>query len=96
MCVYVCVYMCRCVCLHTHVRGRIYIYIYIHTHAHTCMSAHTHIRVYTCMSIYPTHSVTMARIRGSPFFKGLNYRPVSIAVSASTQDTTVSFTGDTS
>ena len=52
---YICVYMCVCVgvcvCVHTHVRGR----IYIHTHAH--MYGCTHTRVYTCMSIYPTHSV---------------------------------------
>ena len=45
--------MCVCVCARTRVRGR----IYIHTHAH--MYGCTHACVYTCMSIYPTHSVTV-------------------------------------
>ena len=34
-------------------------YIYIHTHTHTPVWVHTHTRVYTCMCIYPTHSVTL-------------------------------------
>ena len=55
---YICVYMCvciyRCVCVRTHVRGRIYIYIYTHAHMYGC----AHIRVYTCMCKYLTHSVT--------------------------------------
>ena len=46
-------------CVHTHVRGRVYIYIYIYTHAY--MYGCTHTRVYTCMCIYPTYSVTEVR-----------------------------------
>ena len=34
------------------------IHIYIHTHKRAHMYGCTHTRVYTCMCIYPTHSVT--------------------------------------
>ena len=44
--------MCVCVCVHTCA----WAYIYTHTRAH--MYGCTHIRVYTCMCICPTHSVT--------------------------------------
>ena len=50
ICVHMCV--CRCACVLTHMRGRIY--IYTHAHMYRC----THTRLYTCMCIYPTHSVT--------------------------------------
>ena len=52
MCICVCV--CVCVCAHTSA----WAYIYIYTHTRTHVWVHTHTRVYTCMSIYPTHSVT--------------------------------------
>ena len=53
-------YMCVCVCVHVSacVRGRTHTHIYTHTHTHTHWYGCTHTRVYTCMCIYPTHSVT--------------------------------------
>ena len=58
---YICVYMCVCACVCTQMCVGVYIYIYTHTHTHTRTHVwvHTHTRVYTCMYIYPTHSVTV-------------------------------------
>ena len=50
MCVCDCVFVCAC----THICVGVYIYTHTHAHMYGC----THTRVYTCMCIYPTHSVT--------------------------------------
>ena len=58
-----------CVCTHICVGVYIYIYIYIYTHIHALIYGRTHTRVYTCMCIYPTHSVTV--------WLGTNYNTIA-------------------
>ena len=71
--IYVCICVCICVgvCVRTHMCVGIYIYICIQTHAH--MYGCTHTRVYTCMCIYPTHSIIYAPME-APMFSRQRWR----------------------